>query len=77
VLRTVWKNETEAAQFVEAFQEYANARFGPATADGPSTWRWETGQLFSDLDLDQEVTTWTIAPQIEVLELMREALSLP
>jgi hypothetical protein len=77
VLRTVWKNETEAAQFVEAFQEYANARFGPATADGPSSWRWETGQLFSDLELDQEITTWTIAPEIEVLELIREVLSLP
>jgi hypothetical protein len=77
VLRTVWKNETEAAQFVEAFQQYADARFGPATTDGPSTWRWETGQLFSDLDLDQAETTWTIAPQIEVLELIRQAISLP
>jgi hypothetical protein len=77
VLRTVWKNETEAAEFVEAFQEYANARFGPATADGTSRWRWESRQFISDLDLDQGVTTWTIAPQIEVLELMREALSLP
>jgi hypothetical protein len=77
VLRTVWKNETEAAQFVEAFQEYAQSRFGPATADGPTNWIWETGQVISNLDLGQAVTTWTIAPHMEVVELIREAISLP
>ena len=77
VLKTIWKNETEAAQFGEAFQRYAGARFGVQPASGPSTWEWENGEIFSRLELDQEVTTWIIAPQRETIDLIQERIAIP
>jgi hypothetical protein len=75
VLRSRWKNESEASQFVEAFQTYAEARFGSPTASGPSSWRWETAQVASLLEYNQEMTTWMVAPGVEILNQLEESLA--
>jgi hypothetical protein len=77
VLKTVWKNETEASEFAEAFQRYASARFGGPASSGPSSWRWESSQTSSVLELEQDMTTWVIAPQGDFLNEIEERLSNP
>jgi hypothetical protein len=66
LLRTVWKNETEARQFSDAFQDYADARFGVQTSSAGDAWSWESNQAFSELTQDGMVTSWILAPDADL-----------
>jgi hypothetical protein len=70
ILKTAWKNDSEARQFSEAFQDYANARFGVRASSAGNTWTWEDAQAYTQLNLDGAVTTWVLAPDAALAELM-------
>jgi hypothetical protein len=74
ILQTVWKNEDEASQFSQAFLDYASARFGVQVSTGSDSWSWENEQIYSELNLDKTVTTWILAPNADILELIRSNL---
>ena len=74
ILRTMWKNESEARQFSEAFVDYADARFGAQTSSTNDSWSWESDQVYSELNLDGVVTTWILAPDTELAEIILNSL---
>ena len=76
VLKTLWKNETEAREFADTFQSYASARFGSAASLEANTWRWETSQTTTLMALDGEVTTWILAPNVDILNQVGVALDI-
>lgn len=71
ILNTVWKNEAEARQFSEAFQGYAGARFDAIAASGSEFWSWENDQEYSDFSLNGNATTWILAPNADLADLIR------
>jgi hypothetical protein len=77
VMKTQWKNESEAVEFSQSLQRYTEARFSSPTLSGPPEWRWATSQSASSLQLEKEITTWVIAPQGEILELIEGRLTNP
>jgi hypothetical protein len=71
LLRTIWKNESEARQFSDAFLDYANARFGNQATSRGDIYFWENDQTYSEFALDGMTTTWIFAPDAGIAELVR------
>jgi hypothetical protein len=77
VLFTTWEAEAERSEFVTAFEQYGDTRFGsPATAQGDDlTWSYSDG--FSGLYLDGgESTIWIIGPDAATVEAIAAELGL-
>lgn len=74
ILKTIWKNEAEARQFSEAFQEYAGVRFDTDSTLGNEFWSWKNDQEYSDFSLNGNTTTWVIAPNADLADLIRTNL---
>jgi hypothetical protein len=74
LLRTIWKNESEARQFSDAFLDYASSRFETQPTSGRDTWSWESNQTYTEFYLDGITTTWIFAPDAGIADLIRANL---
>lgn len=75
VLQTLWDTRTEANEFVEAFRQYAQARFGSPTASQEGQTSWQVGSQYHQLVLEQELTTWIMAPNAETAEQIHSLMN--
>ena len=67
VMETVWDSIDDAGEFEEAFEDYANARWGDSTGemDGHPTWGGENVSILFESASDH--TLWIMAPDDVVL----------
>ncbi|MEW6716014.1 MAG: hypothetical protein AB1345_00695 [Chloroflexota bacterium] len=73
VLSILWEGPNDANQFVAAFNQYANARFGSSTGSRV----WNTPEAFSVLYINDSTTTWLLTPNPTLGEEVARALGLP
>ena len=76
VMLTSWESAGERAEFVTAFQQYGDSRFGvPAALEGDDLiWAYDGGA--SGLYLDVGVSTiWIFGPDAATIELIADALA--
>ncbi len=76
VMVTTWEDENERSEFVQAFQQYGDRRFGvPAVPEGDDL-LWEYAAGFNGLYLDIGVSTiWILGPDRATVELVADALA--
>jgi len=76
VMVTTWDNGSERSEFVQAFRQYGDKRFGvPAVQEGDDL-LWEFTDGFNGLYLDTCVSTiWILGPYRATVELVADALS--
>lgn len=66
VLHTVWDQAAEAQEFVQAFQSYANARFGQPENNSAGQLAWQGSDGYHSLYFDELATTWILASDQEM-----------
>ncbi len=71
--RLTWDTAAEAEEFVDAFKEYGDARFGAAAAIGDGSLCWDTGEVDSCLYFTPQATLWILAPDEATLQKVRDA----
>jgi hypothetical protein len=77
VLQTVWESSGDAEEFMEAFVDYAEARFGaPVSEQGGGT-AWEDSSGRTEFHVDGETTTWILAPDQETAQTVAERVQNP
>jgi hypothetical protein len=74
VLQSLWDSVLEAEDFANAFQSYAINRFGASILEEPGTWVWAFNEGHSLFSLNQQWTTWIIAPERDMIESIRDSL---
>jgi hypothetical protein len=74
VLQSLWDSALEAEEFTNAFRSYATKRFGAPVIEEPGSWGWESNEGYSTFSLNQQWTTWIIAPEKETTEAIRDTL---
>src|SRR3990170_3605868 len=72
--RLTWDTTADAEEFVDAFKEYGDARFGVAAAIGGGSLCWGTGEADSCLYFTPQATLWILAPDEATLEKVRDAI---
>jgi hypothetical protein len=77
VLRWQWESEGEANEFVNAFTEYADARFGVPAVQQGSRMDWDFSGGYSILGHDLDLTTWVYAPDATTAESIYMATTAP
>jgi hypothetical protein len=76
ILMTIWDSVRDTEEFYLAFQDYGEARFGNGTLSTiNSTWDSNEGQAMIERWGNQ--TLWILAPDVQVLEILREAIEFP
>jgi hypothetical protein len=76
LLVTRWDTLLDAQEFLAAFTQYGNARFGRGTS---TTTRsvWADDERYSSIERSADQTLWILAPDQSVGEALREAMPLP
>jgi len=77
VLNWLWESEAEATEFVDAFREYADARFGVDAVQQGTRFDWETAENYSILGQDLNQATWVLAPDAATAESIFTATTAP
>jgi len=67
----VWDTTSDAEEFVDAFQEYGDARFGVSASIGEGSLCWSNGGADSCLFFSPQSTLWILAPDAETVEQIR------
>jgi hypothetical protein len=76
ILMTVWDSVRDTEEFYLTFQDYGEARFGNGTLSTVnSTWESNEGQAMIERWGNQ--TLWILAPDAQVMEILREAIEFP
>jgi hypothetical protein len=70
VLRSFWESSREADEFVDAFTEYANDRFGRPTENASDFISWEGDSGVHTFHADEVYTTWILAPDEVLAEMI-------
>lgn len=75
-LLTAWDRSRDAYEFTEAFQAYAELRFGERRTEQPDrSWSWSRGAVLLERSHDQ--TLWILAPDAETAAAARAAVEFP
>ena len=77
VLATAWDTVRDAHEFYAAFRDYGGARFGERTLSSTTRSVWESRGGWNSIDIIGDQTLWILAPDAEIGEMVREALSFP
>jgi len=76
LLVTRWDTLLDAQEFLAAFTQYGNARFGRGTS---TTTRsvWAGDERYSSIERSADQTLWILAPDQSAGDTLREAIPLP
>ncbi|MGD2159132.1 MAG: hypothetical protein PVG32_19800 [Anaerolineales bacterium] len=74
VLQSLWDSNLEAEQFASAFNTYATSRFGAPVIEEAGSWEWKSTEGYSTFSIKEQFTTWIIAPEKEVTEVVQDLL---
>jgi hypothetical protein len=74
VMQTIWDTASEADEFAEAFQEYAEARFGVSASQEGDIFTWENAEGFSSFTQSGDMTTWISAPDSATAQSVADQL---
>lgn len=68
VMESIWNSQDDAAEFTEAFEDYANTRWGASGGEieGHPTWQGENRSVLFERVLDH--TLWIMAPDDTLLK---------
>jgi hypothetical protein len=67
--KTLWENENEAREYSQAFQNYAEKRWGERQSGYEETWfKWKTDEVVSILMQSDRETIWLLAPDQQVVD---------
>jgi hypothetical protein len=72
----VWDSSTEAEEFIDAFKDYGDERFGVLATVGDGSLCWNTTDTASCLFFTPDATLWVLAPDDATLEQARESVDL-
>jgi hypothetical protein len=77
VLSTVWDTDSDAEQFVLAFQEFTSQRYGPPDTNQSDRLIWEDSDVYTALHIIDTHTIWILAPDLELGESIWDTINLP
>ncbi len=60
-----WDSSNDASEFMNAFEQYGNDRWGSPSSSSSSTSQWENTQNYSIVTLSGQTTTWILAPNAQ------------
>ena len=76
-LVAAWDTVRDAHEFYGAFRDYGDARFGERTLSSTTRSIWESRGEWNSIEIIGDQTLWILAPNAEIGEMVREALSFP
>jgi hypothetical protein len=71
-----WDGLHDAGEFASAFQDYADARFGPRQLL-PLSSAWSAGQVYVTFEAASDQTLWILAPDASTVGAIRRAVRFP
>jgi hypothetical protein len=74
VMKTVWDQRGDAAQFADAFKQYADARFGVTASQQGDSLTWTYSDGFSWFDHSGDTTLWIVAPDEATAKLIFDSV---
>ena len=75
--KVLWEDENEAREYSQAFQRYAEKRWGVRQSGYEETWfKWQEGEVISILAQQDRETIWLLAPNQQVADQALELLNL-
>jgi hypothetical protein len=77
VLLTQWDSLGEAYEFLPAFRQYADARFGGRVFSETTQTTWDEREGFASIEVRGDQTLWILAPEAETAARLREAVEFP
>jgi hypothetical protein len=75
VMHTNWETENDAEQFFDAFRKHSTARFGSPTSSTSNNVSWTHGEGVTDISIQDQFTTWILAPDEAIALLVRSAFT--
>ena len=75
VMHTNWETENDAEQFFDAFRKHSTARFGSPTSSTSNNVSWTHGEGVTDISIQDQFTTWILAPDEATALLVRAAFT--
>jgi len=70
VMHTSWEGLNEASQFFNAFQKHSTSRFGAPSTSGPNQVGWFHEGGYTELRMQDQYTTWILAPDEGMAQLI-------
>ena len=70
VMHTSWEGLNQASQFNNAFQKHSTSRFGAPSTSGPNRVGWFHEGGYTELRIQDQYTTWIIAPDEGMAQLI-------
>jgi hypothetical protein len=77
VLLTQWDSLGEAYEFLPAFRQYGDARFGGRLISETTQTTWDEREGFASIEVRGEQTLWVLAPDAETAARLRQAVQFP
>lgn len=71
VWQSVWDSTSDAEEFVDAFKEYGDARFGGTATVGDGSLCWKNTSTATCLYFSPQSTLWIFAPDEAILEKLK------
>jgi len=75
VLRTMWESSGDADEFRNAFYTYAYSRFGEPDRKQSNEFLWDSEFSVNYFNVEDNVTTWILAPNIKLSETIMSIIS--
>ncbi|GMR10078.1 MAG: hypothetical protein BMS9Abin28_0899 [Anaerolineae bacterium] len=77
VVATAWDTVRDAHEFYGAFRDYGDSRFGDRSLSSTTRSVWDSPDDWNSIDIGGDQTLWILAPDAEIGEMIREALTFP
>ena len=77
VMHTSWESLNDATQFYNAFQNHSTSRFGAPASSGPSQLGWSHDGGYTELRMQDQYTTWILAPDEGMAQLIWSNIQTP
>jgi len=77
VVATAWDTVRDAYEFYGAFRDYGDSRFGGRSLSSTTRFVWDSPDDWVSIDIAGDQTLWILAPDAEIGETIREALTFP
>ena len=77
ILTTSWDTVRDAHEFYSALRDYGNSRYGDRTLSSTTLSIWESPAVWSSIEIAGDQTLWISAPDAEIGETLREAVTFP
>lgn len=77
IIATSWDTVRDAHGFYGAFRDYGDSRFGERTLSSTTHSDWESSAEWSSIEIIGDQTLWILAPDAELGEMIREAITFP